>query len=142
MIDAIVGDIAGSPYEFHNVKTPDLPNRRWDIDGMFLSWICRRDRQNAGKLRLPANVALYVKSADLPAGILVQRNRDERWQRENVFRLSLDDDPVVDGDTGDLTPDEIAVLKAFVRRNRDLIRAHWDETADSSVVLRLSFDEP
>ena len=48
---------------------------------------------------------------------------------------------VILGDTGDLAPDEIARLKAFVRRNRDLIRAHWDEKADSSVVLWLSFDE-
>ena len=119
-----------------------VPNRRWDVDGALLTWICRRDRADPARTRLPANIALYIKSADLPAGLLVQRNHEDDWQRENVFRLSLDDDPVVDGDTGDLAPDEIAVLKAFVRRNRDLIRAHWDETADSSVVLRLSFDEP
>ena len=31
-------------------------------------------------------------------------------------------DPVIDGDTGDRTPDEIDRLKAFVRRNRDFIR--------------------
>ena len=82
MIGAIVGDIAGSPYEFDNIKTTAFP----------------------------------------------------------FFRISLDDDPVVDGDTGDITGDEIALLKDFVRRNRDLIHAHWIGKKDSSVVTQLKFD--
>lgn len=98
------------------------------------------DFGEAGKPRLPASIALCVECDKFDAGILVQRNHENGWKHENVFRISLDEDPVVDGDVGDLTPDDLAQLKAFVRRNRDLIRAHWDGKVSSTVVNRLKFD--
>ena len=116
-----------------------VPNRPWDVDGFLLTTIFRDDFEDAGKPRLPASIALCVKCDKFDAGILVQRNHENGWKHENVFRISLDEDPVVDGDVGDLTPDDLARLKAFVRRNRDLIRAHWDGKVSSSVVNRLDF---
>ncbi len=111
-----------------------VPNRPWDIDGFLITRVGR-------KSRLPANVALYIgcDAVRIGEGILVQRNHDDKWQHENVFRISLDDNPVVEGDTGDITEDEIARIKEFVRRNRALIHAHWIGEVDSSVVTQLDF---
>ncbi len=115
-----------------------VPNRPWDIDGVFLTIVWWHNPRTRGNL--PANIALCWECEKIAEGILVQRNHDKYWQHENVFRISLDDDPVVDGDTGDITGDEIVRLKDFVRRNRDLIHAHWIGKKDSSVVFQLKFD--
>ena len=115
-----------------------VPNRPWDIDGFLFTLVWRGDN---GRLRLPANVALCIgcDAVRIGEGILVQRSHDDDWQHENVFHISLDDNPVVEGDTGDITEDEIVRIKEFVRRNRALIHAHWIGDVDSSVVTQLEF---
>lgn len=90
---------------------------------------------------LPSNIWVSEKDADHEPRITVQRSKGARLQRNNTFGMTISDSPSAIGDVGsDLSSEDIATLKNFVLRNKDLLLAYWNGELDTSgLVDRLAF---
>ena len=88
--------------------------------------ILRSDRPD-----LPAN--LFPLTQWQPATIRVQRSGAAEPLYRDTVELTLAAEPRFLGGTGDLTPDDIRAIRAFVVRNLDAFLSHWGE--------KISFDE-
>ena len=80
---------------------------------------------------LPAN--LFPLTQWRPATIRVQRSGAAEPLYRDTVELTLEAEPRFLGGTGDLAPDDIQAIRAFVVRNLDAFLAHWND--------EMSFDE-
>ena len=83
---------------------------------------------------LPANLWLFTRNYfGIPTYFRIQRDGSEEPHFRDSVELTLEAEPKFLGGTGDLSPDDVNSVRAFVVRNLDLLLAYWNE--------KMSFDD-
>jgi len=86
---------------------------------------------------LPVNIWISPKMGKLGAHIKVQKDYSDKISN-NLFSVTINDEPMVIGDTGDLEAKDITKIIQFVKCNKELLLQFWNLEKDDPVEVILA----
>lgn len=85
---------------------------------------------------MPSNLFISQKNNSThEPRIKVQNNYTDKVQSDNMFSISISDEPKIIGDTGKLKTKDIIYFINFVKRNKLILTQYWNAQKEIEDVL-------